>query len=57
MLRKLEKEFGNTLNANAVDNVLKIIADELDSYEVESIDDAVTDISSNDMLEAYLTAK
>ena len=57
ILKKLEKDLGETLTASKLNDVLKIIADELDSYNLESIGDTQLDITSNDMLESFLTAK
>jgi len=57
MLKNLEKEFGHTLTANDMSEVLKTIADELDNYNLEQIDTSNVDESSYDMLEAFLFAK
>lgn len=57
MLKNLEKQFGSALTANQMDAVLKIIADELDAYKLEQVEGYDFDLSSNDMLEAFLSAK
>lgn len=57
MLKKLEKEFNNTLSATTTDNILKTIADQLDLYNLEPIGESDLDIVSNDMLDSFLTAK
>lgn len=57
MLKKLEKEFNNTLSATTTDNILKTIADQLDLYSLEPIGESDLDIISNDMLNSFLTAK
>ena len=48
MLKKLEKEFNNTLSATTTDNILKTIADQLDLYSLEPIGESDLDIISND---------
>ena len=40
-----------------MNEVLKIIADELDAYSLEQTEETEVDLSSNDMLEAFLSAK
>lgn len=57
MLKKLEKEFNNTLSATTTDNILKTITDQLDLYSLEPIGESDLDIISNDMLNSFLTAK
>ena len=57
MLKSLEKQLGQNLTANVVDEVLKTVADQLDLYSLESIDEDTLDYSSNDILESFLTAK
>ena len=58
ILKNLEYKFGDSLTANNMDIVLKIVADELDKYNVESnIENIEEDIDTNDMLQAFLTAK
>lgn len=57
MLKNLEKEFGHTLTADNMNEVLKIIADELDAYSLEQTENTDFDLSSNDMLDSFLSAK
>lgn len=57
MLKHLEKEFGNKLTMNDMNEVLTTIADELDNYSLEQIDCTNIDGTSYDMLEAFLFAK
>ena len=57
MLKNLEKELGHTLTLDNMNEVLKIIADELDSYHLEQNEDCEFDLNSNDMLDAFLSAK
>ena len=57
MLKKLENELSDTLTINNMNEVLKILADELEYYNLEQIEDYEFDLSSNDMLEAFLSAK
>lgn len=57
MLKNLEKQFSSTLTVNEMNTVLKIIADELDAYTLEQVDNYNFDLTSNDMLEAFLSAK
>lgn len=57
MLKNLEKELGHTLTVDNMNEVLKIIADELDSYSLEHTEEYEFDLSSTDMLEAFLSAK
>lgn len=57
MLKKLENELGRTLTVNNMNEVLKILADELEYYDIEQIENYEFDLSSNDMLEAFLSAK
>ena len=57
MLKNLEKEFGHTLTANDMNEVLKTIANELENYNLEQIDISNIDECSYDMLEAFLFAK
>lgn len=57
MLKNLEKELGHTLTVDSMNEVLKIIADELDAYSLEQTEETEVDLSSNDMLEAFLSAK
>lgn len=35
MLKNLEKELGHTLTVDSMNEVLKIVADELDAYSLE----------------------
>ena len=57
LLKNLEKELGHTLTVDNMNEVLKIIADELDTYNLESAENYNFDLTSNDMLEAFLSAK
>lgn len=57
MLRNLEKELGHTLTVDSMNEVLKIVADELDAYSLEQTEGTEVDLTSSDMLEAFLSAK
>ena len=57
MLKNLEQKFGHTLTVDDMNDVLKIIADELDAYSLEQAEDYEFDLSSKDMLDAFLSAK
>ena len=57
ILKKLENELSNTLTVANMNEVLKILADELDYYTLEQIENYEFDLNSNDMLEAFLSAK
>ena len=57
MLKNLEKELGHTLTVDNMNEVLKIIADELGSYNLEQVDNCEFDLDSNDMLDAFYLQK
>lgn len=57
MLKNLEQKFGHTLTVDDMNDVLKIIADELDAYSLEQAENYEFDLSSKDMLDAFLSAK
>lgn len=57
MLKNLEKQLSSEVTASTIDIILKTVADELDSYSLESINTSNVDVASNDMLDSFLMAK
>lgn len=57
VLKNLEKEFEHTLTLNNMNEILEIISNELDSYNLEQVQQNEFDVSSDDMLNAFLSAK
>lgn len=57
MLKNLEKKLGFILTVDNTNEVLKIIAEEIEQYNIEQVEGSEFDLDSNDMLNAFLSAK
>lgn len=57
LLHDFEKDIGTILTASSVNNVLRILSEELMSYEVEQISVVDIDMESKEMLRVFLDSK